>query len=86
VKKEPKPYRTRVEDVQLVESLRRENMSGNGTIFTDDGEEPATKGDVVLTPRGHWQGFRNTPDDDALLIWSWGAAGLPEASRCEVGH
>lgn len=129
---EPKPYRTRVDDVPLVEGLSEDDgwinmqvrflidqqscasdklvfgftvmppaashekhrhfhadeflliMSGNGIIFTDDGEEPAKKGDVVFTPRGHWHGFRNTSDEDALLIWGWSGAGSLEAAGYEV--
>jgi len=128
----PKPYRTRVEDVPLVEGLSREDgwidmqvrflidqksaasdklvfgwtlmppgashekhrhfncdefllvMSGNGVIFTDDGEEPAGKGDVVFTPRGHWHGYRNTSNEDSLLIWGWSGAGSLEAAGYEV--
>lgn len=129
---DPKPYRTRIEDVPLVEGLSREDgwidmqvrflidqksagsdklvfgwtmmkpgashekhrhfhcdefllvMSGSGVIFTDDGEEPAKKGDVVFTPRGHWHGYRNDSDEDSLLIWGWSGAGSLEAAGYEV--
>lgn len=135
--REPQPYRTRVDDVPLVEGLSRADgwidmkvrflidqqscgsdrlvfgwtvmepgashekhrhlhcdeflivMSGSGIIFTDDGEERAGKGDVVFTPRGHWHGFRNTGEEDALLIWGWSGAGSLEAAGYEVppeGH
>jgi mannose-6-phosphate isomerase-like protein (cupin superfamily) len=134
VSEEPKPYRTRVEDVPLVEGLTREDgwidmqvrflideascgsdkltfgwtvmkpgashekhrhfhcdeflvvMSGSGIIFTDEEEEPATKGDVVFTPRGHWHGFRNTSNEEALLVWGWSGAGSLQAAGYEVGH
>lgn len=128
----PKPYRTRVEDVPLVQGLREDEgwinmqvrflideksagannmvigwtvmppaashdrhrhfnadeflvvMSGAGVVFTDEGEEPAAKGDVVFTPRGHWHGFRNDSDEEALLIWGWVGAGSLEAAGYEV--
>ncbi len=133
----PKPYRTQVDDVPLVQGLPREDgwidmkvkflidqqscgsdklvfgwtvmepgashekhrhlncdeflvvISGRGIIFTDDGEEPAARGDVVFTPRNHWHGFRNTGSEDALLIWGWSGAGSLEAAGYEVppeGH
>jgi len=131
---EPKRYRTRVEDVPLVQGLTREDgwidmqvrflidqascgsdkltfgwtvmppgasherhrhfhceeflviMSGSGIVFTNEGEEPAKKGDVIFTPRGDWHGFRNTGDEEALLIWGWSGAGSLEAAGYEVGH
>jgi quercetin dioxygenase-like cupin family protein len=132
VSAKPKPYRTRVEDVPLVQGLREDEgwinmhvrflidqksagadnlvfgwtvmppgasherhrhfnadeflvvMSGAGVVFTDEGEEPAKKGDVVYTPRGHWHGFRNDSDEEALLIWGWVGAGSLEAAGYEV--
>jgi quercetin dioxygenase-like cupin family protein len=50
-------------------------MSGRGEIYTDGGREPATAGDVIFTPRGHFHGFDNTGDEDVLLIWGWSGAG-----------
>jgi quercetin dioxygenase-like cupin family protein len=55
-------------------------LSGSGEIYTDEGREPATEGDVVFTPRGHWHGFDNTSDEDALLLWGWSGAGSLEAA------
>ena len=135
----PKPYRTRVEDVPLVEGLSREDgwidmqvrflidqksagsdklvfgwtlmppgashekhrhfncdefllvMSGSGIIFTDDGEEPARKGDVVFTPRLPLARLsqHSLTEDSLLLIWGWSGAGSLEAAGYEVppeGH
>jgi quercetin dioxygenase-like cupin family protein len=59
-------------------------MSGSGRIYTDEGTEPAAEGDVVFTPRGHWHGFDNTGDEDALLIWGWSGAGSLEAAGYEL--
>ena len=59
-------------------------MSGSGRIYTDEGTEAAGEGDVVFTPRGHWHGFDNTGDVDALLIWGWSGAGSLEAAGYEL--
>jgi quercetin dioxygenase-like cupin family protein len=50
-------------------------LSGSGEIYTDEGREPSTAGDVIFTPRGHWHGFDNTGDEDVVLIWGWSGAG-----------
>ena len=127
----PKPYRTRVDQVPLVEGLTEEDgwydmkvrfcvdkasagthnvlgwtvlppgakhdkhrhfhadeflfvISGSGYIYTDEGTEPSTAGDVVFTPRGHWHGFNNTGDVDAVLAWGWIGAGSLEDAGYEV--
>jgi quercetin dioxygenase-like cupin family protein len=59
-------------------------VSGSGEIYTDEGREPASAGDVVHTPAGHWHGFDNTSDEDALLIWGWRGAGSLEAAGYEL--
>lgn len=59
-------------------------MSGQGFIYTDEGEEPSGKGDVIFTPRGHWHGFNNTGDEDVILVWGWSGAGSLEAAGYEV--
>lgn len=59
-------------------------MTGSGDIYTDDGREPAKAGDVVFTPAGHWHGFDNTGEEDALLIWGWRGAGSLESSGYRV--
>lgn len=59
-------------------------LQGSGMIYTDDGREPAGKGDVVYTPRGHWHGFDNTGDEDVVLVWGWNGAGSLEATGYEA--
>jgi quercetin dioxygenase-like cupin family protein len=59
-------------------------IKGSGEIYTDEGNEPATEGDVVFTDRGHWHGFNNTSDDEVILIWGWSGAGSLEAAGYEV--
>lgn len=59
-------------------------LQGSGMIYTDDGREPASKGDVVYTPRGHWHGFDNTGDEDVVLVWGWSGAGSLEATGYEA--
>ena len=61
-------------------------LEGSGEIYTDDGTEPASKGDVIFTPRGRWHGFDNTGDVDVVLVWGWNGAGSLEASGYEVDH
>ena len=59
-------------------------LRGTGHIYTDDGTEPASEGDVIWTPRGEYHGFDNTGDDDVVLVWGWNGAGSLEASGYEV--
>ncbi len=59
-------------------------IAGSGHIYTDDGTEPASEGDVVWTPRGKYHGFDNTGDHDVVLVWGWNGAGSLEASGYEV--
>lgn len=59
-------------------------LEGAGMIYTDDGKEPAAKGDVIFTPRGHWHGFDNTGDEDVVLVWGWSGAGALEDTGYEV--
>ncbi len=59
-------------------------LEGSGLIYTDEGEEPSAKGDVVYTERGHWHGFANTSDEDVVLVWGWSGAGSLEAAGYEV--
>ena len=37
----------------------------------------------MFTPRGHWHGFRNTSDEDVVLVWGWSGAGSLEAAGYE---
>lgn len=59
-------------------------LEGAGRIYTDDGTEPAGKGDVIWTPRGRWHGFDNTGDEDVVLVWGWNGCGSLEDSGYEV--
>jgi quercetin dioxygenase-like cupin family protein len=59
-------------------------LQGSGMIYTDDGRELASNGDVVYTPRGHWHGFDNTGDEDVVLVWGWSGAGSLEATGYEA--
>ncbi len=61
-------------------------LQGSGHIYTDDGTEPATTGDVVWTPRGRWHGFDNTGEEDVVLVWGWSGCGSLEASGYEVAE
>lgn len=61
-------------------------LSGRGVMYTDDGESEAHEGDVVLTPRGQWHGFKNTTEEDVVLIWGWSGAGSLEDAGYEVDH
>jgi mannose-6-phosphate isomerase-like protein (cupin superfamily) len=59
-------------------------LQGSGMVYTDDGREPAGKGDVVYTPREHWHGFDNTGDEDVVLVWGWSGAGSLEDTGYEA--
>lgn len=59
-------------------------LQGSGLVYTDTGREPAGKGDVVSTPRGHWHGFDNTGEEDVVLVWGWSGAGALEDTGYEV--
>lgn len=62
-------------------------VRGRGTIYTDEGEEPAGQDDVIFTRAGHVHGFNNTSDDDVLLLWGWSGAGsLDAAGYQHHGH
>jgi quercetin dioxygenase-like cupin family protein len=59
-------------------------LAGHGMIYTDDGREPSSRGDVVFTPRGHWHGFDNTGAEDVVLVWGWSGAGSLESAGYET--
>src|SRR5262249_5018033 len=59
-------------------------LKGSGHIYTDDGETPAGKGDVVYSPRTWWHGFNNPSSEEVVLVWGWMGAGSIEASGYEV--
>lgn len=59
-------------------------IKGQGEIYTDEGNEPASEGDVVFTTRGHLHGFNNTSNKDVILVWGWSGAGSLESAGYEV--
>ncbi|ARP99837.1 hypothetical protein CAK95_12660 [Pseudorhodoplanes sinuspersici] len=59
-------------------------LQGSGHIYTEEGDKPSHKGDVVYSPRGCWHGFNNTSSEDVVLVWGWMGAGSIEASGYEV--
>ena len=59
-------------------------IDGSGFIYTDQGREPSSQGDVIFTPRGHWHGFDNTGKEDVVLVWGWSGAGSLEAAGYEI--
>ena len=59
-------------------------LKGKGHIYTENGEQPSSEGDVVYSPRTCWHGFNNTSDEDVVLVWGWMGAGSIEASGYEV--
>ena len=59
-------------------------LGGSGRIYTNEGTERASEGDVVFTPRGHWHGFNNTSAEEVLLFWGWSGAGSLEAAGYEL--
>ncbi len=61
-------------------------LEGSGQIYTNEGTEDASAGDVVWTPRGNWHGFDNTGTTDVVLVWGWSGCGSLEDSGYEVGE
>lgn len=59
-------------------------LKGKGVMYTPDGEEESGEGDVVFTPAGHYHGFKNTSDEDVVLVWGWSGAGSLEAAGYEI--
>ena len=59
-------------------------LKGKGHIYTENGEQPSSEGDVVYSPRTCWHGFNNTSNEDVVLVWGWMGAGSIEASGYEV--
>lgn len=58
-------------------------VRGEGVVLDGDVEIPMKPGDVVLTHKNVWHGFRNTSDTEtAELIWAWAGA----ASRAAAGY
>ncbi|MBT7235266.1 MAG: cupin domain-containing protein [Rhodospirillaceae bacterium] len=59
-------------------------IKGSGHLYVEDREEAAKEGDVVYSPRGCPHGFKNTSDEDVVLVWGWNGSGSLEASGYEV--
>jgi len=59
-------------------------VRGHGTIYTEEGEEPAGQDDVIFTRAGYVHGFNNTSGDDVLLLWGWSGAGSLDAAGYEL--
>jgi gentisate 1,2-dioxygenase len=54
--------------------------------YTEHGEEAASEGDVVYSPRRCWHGFNNTSSAAVVLLWGWMGAGFIAASGYEAKH
>lgn len=60
-------------------------VRGEGIVLDGDDEIPMKPGDVVLTHKNVWHGFRNTSDTEtAELIWAWAGAASRDAAGYEV--
>lgn len=60
-------------------------VRGEGVVLDGDREIPMKAGDVILTHKNVWHGFRNTsPTETAELIWAWAGASSREAAGYEV--
>ena len=59
-------------------------VRGQGTIYTDDGEEAAGEDDVIFTPAGYVHGFNNTSSAEVLLLWGWRGAGSLDRAGYEL--
>lgn len=58
-------------------------VRGEGVVLDGDDEIPMKPGDVILTHKNVWHGFRNTSDTEAAeLIWCWAGA----SSRGAAGY
>lgn len=58
-------------------------VRGEGVVLDGDDEIQMKPGDVVLTYKNVWHGFRNTSDTEtAELIWAWAGA----SSRDTAGY
>jgi len=60
-------------------------ISGQGVMYEHEGgEKISKKGDVVFTPRNQWHGFKNTSDEDVILVWGWIGKGSLEDAGYEA--
>lgn len=60
-------------------------VRGEGVVLDGDLEIPMKPGDVILTHKNVWHGFRNTSaTETAELIWAWAGAASREAAGYEA--
>jgi quercetin dioxygenase-like cupin family protein len=60
-------------------------LRGEGIVLDGDDEIPMTAGDVILTHKNVWHGFRNTSaTETAELIWAWAGAASRETAGYEA--
>jgi quercetin dioxygenase-like cupin family protein len=60
-------------------------VRGEGVVLDGDDEIPMGPGDVILTHKNVWHGFRNTSDTEtAELIWCWAGASSRDAAGYEA--
>lgn len=60
-------------------------VRGEGIVLDGDEEIPMKPGDVVLTHKNVWHGFRNTSETEtAELIWAWAGASSRDAAGYEA--
>jgi quercetin dioxygenase-like cupin family protein len=60
-------------------------VRGEGVVLDGDDEIPMKPGDVILTHKNVWHGFRNTSDTEtAELIWCWAGASSRDAAGYEA--
>lgn len=56
--------------------------SGTGVVLSEGREIPVGPGDIAFHEKNEWHGFRNTSDEDVVMLWGWGGA----ASKDEAGY
>lgn len=60
-------------------------VSGEGIALDGDDEIVMKAGDVVLSHKGVWHGFRNTSETEpAEIIWAWAGASSRESAGYEA--
>ena len=57
---------------------------GAGLVLNGEEQLSAREGDVWLSRKGEWHGFRNTSAEEVVLIWGWAGAATREAAGYEV--
>ena len=60
-------------------------VRGEGVVLDGDDEIEMRPGDVILTHKNVWHGFRNTSDSEtAELVWCWAGASSRDAAGYEA--